>query len=143
MKKLDYNFLRLMVIDLINSIDTSAPKDNIMSKAQKNNVEVTSTESTNAVATATAAPTVKQTPVFDRQYKLKGTMPQGLKSKQGSIVLEILAAAAEPMTIKQIAPIAEEKGLNAIGGVEPSVRYHLHMFKKSDIVEVINPTFVA
>lgn len=103
------------------------------------------TANTNVVAetpvTATAEPVIRTTPVNERQYKIKGDKP-ALKSKQASIVLDILAASEGPMTIKQIAPIAGEKGLLAVGGIEPSVRYHLHHLTKAGITEVKNPTIV-
>jgi len=92
--------------------------------------------------TVTAAPVIRATAVNERKYKLAVERPQGIKSKQASIVLDILAASAEPLTIKEIAPVAASKGLNAIGGVEPSVRYHLHHLTKGGITEVVNPTFV-
>ena len=92
--------------------------------------------------TVTAAPVIRNTAVNERKYKLAVERPQGIKSKQASIVLDILAASSEPLTINEIAPIAAEKGLTAVGGVAPSVRYHLHHFTKDGITEVVNPTFV-
>lgn len=89
-------------------------------------------ETTNEVST-------KVTPVNERKYALSVDRPQ-VKSKQASIVLDILAASSEPLTIDEIAPIASDKGLKAVGGVAPSVRYHLHMLTKDNVTHVTNPT---
>lgn len=66
------------------------------------------------------------TPVNARRYTLAASAPLTAKGKQRQIVLDILRAAEKPMTPEEIAPIATSKGLTAVGGVLPSVRYHLH-----------------
>ena len=85
----------------------------------------------------------KITSVADRLYSLeKKDAITGIKSKQASIVLGILAKNDRPMTIKEVAAEAAPAGLKAIGGVEPSVRYHLHHLTKDGITKVANPTFI-
>ena len=44
------------------------------------------------------------------------------------------------MTIGEMTPLADSKGLVAIGGTGPSVRYHLHHLVKLGIAEVVNAT---
>jgi hypothetical protein len=83
---------------------------------------------------------IKSTPVMERRYMLLGERPLNVKSKQGSIVLDILAGSTDPLTIEEIAAVAEEKGLKAVGGVTPSVRYHLHHLTKDGVTTVTNPT---
>jgi len=91
---------------------------------------------------STEVPTVtKVTPVNERKFVLAVDRPQ-VKSKQASTVLDILAASQDPMTIEEIAPLAEAKGLKAVGGVTPSVRYHLHHMTKEGITKVVNPTII-
>jgi hypothetical protein len=98
------------------------------------------TETIVETAAPTVAPTIKNTPVMERKFKLAVERPQNLKSKQASIVLDVLCASEDPMSISEIAPIAESKGLTAVGGVLPSVRYHLHHLTKDGVTEVVNPT---
>src|SRR6185312_10953093 len=83
--------------------------------------------------------TTKSTPVSERQYKLVA-MPAVIKGKQRQIVCGILNESKKPMTIAEITPLAEKAGLKAIGGVAPSVRYHLHHMVLLKIAEVTNPT---
>jgi hypothetical protein len=76
------------------------------------------------------------TPVLERQYSLL-TPPTSIpKGRQRQIVLAILLDAKKPMTPVEIAPLAEEMGLRAVGGILPSVRYHLHHMVKLGIAQV-------
>lgn len=91
--------------------------------------------------TVAAVPVIKTTPVEERLYKpVDEKAAYVFKGKQKQIVYNILLTQAEPMSISQVAAIAEEKGLKAIGGVEPSVRYHLHHLTKEGLTTVTNPT---
>lgn len=44
-----------------------------------------------------------------------------------------------PLSLDQISSLATEKGLIAVGGVEPSCRYHLNYLSKLGCVEIISP----
>lgn len=91
-----------------------------------------------------AEPIIKDTPVDERKYELltKDGEPEKFRGKQRQIVYNILREAKEPMSIKQIAPLATKAGLTATGGVEPSVRYHLHHMTTDAITKVVNPKIV-
>jgi hypothetical protein len=78
-----------------------------------------------AIVAPTSAATTKVTPVELRRYTLVGS-PQPAKGLQRQIVINLLAAATSPVTIADLAPLASAAGLRAVGGVAPSVRYHLH-----------------
>lgn len=121
--------------------NTSELKETTMSKKISSNVEANNTNEA-ATVVENAAPVSKVTAVEDRLYKLAGDVPTGMKSKQASIVLSILKSADGPMKIADVAPLAEKAGLVAKGGVEPSVRYHLHHLTKGGVTEVTNPTFI-
>lgn len=83
----------------------------------------------------------KSTPVNDRQYKLVAEPSIAPKGKQRQIVLAALKSAnGKPMTVKQVAEFASKNGLSAVGGIEPSCRYHLHHLNLLKIAEVVNPT---
>jgi len=69
---------------------------------------------------------MKITPVNARSYSASAQLQATYKGKQRQIVANILRASKEPLTPEQIAPLAESMGLTAVGGVLPSVRYHLH-----------------
>jgi hypothetical protein len=69
---------------------------------------------------------MKVTPVLSRSYSRTATLAATYKGKQRQIVAAILRSATEPLTPEQVAKLAEEAGLTAVGGVLPSVRYHLH-----------------
>lgn len=87
--------------------------------------------------------TTKATPVNDRQYKLVAEPSIAPRGKQRQIVLAALkSAAGKPMNVKQVAEYATKAGLTAVGGIEPSVRYHLHHLGLLKIAEVVNPTIV-
>lgn len=80
------------------------------------------------------------TPVDSRQYKLIQEPSIPPRGKQRLIVLQILRENKEkPMTIAEITPLAAKMGLSAIGGVGPSVRYHLHQMELLGQVQVVNP----
>lgn len=102
--------------------------------------EVVAVEATPAVSTT---PIVKPTPVEDRLYEpANKEAALVFKGKQRQIVYNILMLATKPLTISDVAATAEEQGLKAVGGVEPSVRYHLHHLTKDQIAVVTNPTFI-
>jgi hypothetical protein len=109
-----------------------------------NNTSVTSTPaSTATVKVATTIPT----PPLQMRYVLKTRVmvPSAyVRSVQRTIVWNVLLTnfkkRPDGMTIDEIAAIAESAGLKAVGGVGPSVRYHLHYMKKDGWVEVKNPT---
>jgi hypothetical protein len=98
---------------------------------------------TTPVAEVLAAPTTKSTPVEERKYALVESTAKSFKGKQRQIVFDILLANQKEMTIDEIAAIAEEKGLRAIGGVVPSCRYHLHHLTKDGVTKVTNPTITV
>lgn len=81
----------------------------------------------------------KATPVNERLYKFIAQPSIPPKGKQRQIVLSIMAGSKEPLTVGQVAKAATTAGLTAVGGVEPSCRYHLHHLEKLGFVEVINP----
>jgi hypothetical protein len=94
------------------------------------------------IKTEPAAPVIKTTAVTDREYTIAKPEKIGLvKSKQASIVLAVMQTRKQPMRIKEVAAEAAKLGLKAVGGVEPSVRYHLHHLTKAGITKVENPTF--
>lgn len=69
---------------------------------------------------------MKVVPVNDRRYVLVSNPSTPVKGKQRQIVLSVLNEQKRPMTVEEMTPLCEEKGLTAVGGVGPSVRYHLH-----------------
>lgn len=91
--------------------------------------------------TETTAPVIKQTPVEERLYAI---VPRDeevkFRGKQRTIVYNELKTLATPATIKTLALLCEKAGLSAVGGVEPSVRYHLHHLTNDKYTEVTNPT---
>ncbi len=96
----------------------------------------------NAETTKAVETTTKSTPVNDRSYKLIAAPSITPKGKQRQIVLAAFGDGKKPMTVNEVVQFAEAKGLSAVGGVTPSVRYHLHQMALLKIVEVINPTVV-
>jgi hypothetical protein len=76
----------------------------------------------------------------NRQYIKNAKTPISAKGKQRQIVLDILNAATKPMTAVEIVPIADAKGLFAVGGTLPSVKYHLNLLKRMGEVEIVNAT---
>jgi len=84
----------------------------------------------------------KVTPVEERLYELviKDGEPKKFRGKQRQIVYDVLRASAVPLTIAQIAKVATKMELTAVGGVEPSVRYHLHQMTTDGDTRVTNPT---
>lgn len=87
---------------------------------------------------------IKETPVEERQYRLTEVNDNAevkFRGKQRQAVYQALRELKnEPSTIAEVAQIAEALGLKAVGGTEPSVRYHLHHMTKDGITEVVNPT---
>jgi hypothetical protein len=99
------------------------------------------------------APVTKQTPVELRKYRSIGGKDNtvapivfGFKGKQRQIVVaalnEFTMSEAGGATIKDITAVVKSQ-LIAKGGVEPSVRYHLHHLALLGYAEVINPTFTV
>ena len=84
--------------------------------------------STKAAVATVAATEVKATvtPVMNRKYTRTDMPVEVFRGKQRQIVATILNAAKEPMSVEEVSKLAAEAGLVAIGGVIPSVRYHLH-----------------
>ena len=115
-----------------------------MSKNQNQNQtakEVVAVEVPKAEApAATTESKIKSTPVHDRLYRLVASPSIAPKGKQRQIVLKALSESKEPLTVKDVAKYATEAGLSAVGGIEPSCRYHLHHLVKLGIAEVVNPT---
>ena len=115
-----------------------------MSKS-KNDAEVEVIESTNevvAVETPTA-PTVKQTAIEDRLYEVVPSETEiKFRGKQRQQTYDALKSSPQPLNIKDTSAIAAELGLTAKGGVEPSVRYHIHHLAKDGFVLCTNPTFI-
>lgn len=89
-------------------------------------------------------PKIKETPVEERKYRLTEANDNAelkFRGKQRQIVYQALRELKnEPSTIAEVAQIAEALELKAVGGTEPSVRYHLHHMTKDGITEVVNPT---
>lgn len=69
---------------------------------------------------------MKVTPVLARTYAATPALAPTYKGRQRQIVADILRSSKVALTPEQIAPLAAAKGLTAVGGVLPSVRYHLH-----------------
>lgn len=112
-----------------------------MSKVKNQNADVEVVEVETPKAEVTTEPKApKSTPVNDRLYTLKAAPSIPPKGKQRQIVLKVLADSEEPMTVGQVAKLATELGLTAVGGVEPSCRYHLHHLVKLGFAEIVNPT---
>lgn len=106
-------------------------------------VEVEQPKTTTPVAKAEEPKAPKTTPVNERRYKLIAQPSIPPKGKQRQIVLKALADSTEPLTVDQITKIAEKAGLQAVGGVGPSCRYHLHHLVKLGFAEVVNPKIVV
>jgi argininosuccinate lyase len=87
---------------------------------------------------AVKEPESKPTKIRSARFQLTGVPPK-LFGKQAPIVFEILKGAAEPMTASQIAKLAEGR-LVAVAGVEPSVVYHLGLFRKDGVVKSVGST---
>lgn len=99
-------------------------------------------QTTAAAITPTPAVEVKTkaTPVEERLYKMINEPSLPPKGKQRQIVLAILKASKEPLTVAQVTAEAVKLNLSAVGGVGPSCRYHLHHLVLLKIAEVTNPT---
>lgn len=69
---------------------------------------------------------MKVTPVLARTYSATATLAPSYKGKQRQIVATILRSSKVALSPEQVAKQAEAAGLTAVGGVLPSVRYHLH-----------------
>lgn len=77
-------------------------------------------------------------PVGERLYRFISQPSIPSRGKQRQIVLGIMASAKEPLSLSKIAELADEQGLKAIGGVEPSCRYHLHHLCKLGHIEIVS-----
>jgi hypothetical protein len=86
---------------------------------------------------------IKTTGPNDRQYIKNERTPTTARGTQRQIVLNILNAADKPLTATEIWPMAEHAGLKASGGVFPSVKYHLNLLKKENLVDVVNQTYTV
>jgi hypothetical protein len=99
-----------------------------------------------AAQPTTNEPEITKTAVDDRLHKLTAETVKNkelkFRGKQRQIVLDVLRNSPDAMTIAQVAKLAAKAGLNAVGGVEPSVKYHLHHLTKDGFVEVTNPTTI-
>lgn len=112
------------------------------------NQNVAEVENTVAAVTAEAPKTEepkapKPTPVHERRYRLVAEPSITPKGKQRQIVIAALKSSESPMTVKQVAKFASAAGLTAVGGIEPSCRYHLHHLVKLGFVNIENPTIEA
>jgi hypothetical protein len=100
-----------------------------------------------ATEKATTEPKIKETPVEERKYRLTEANDNAelkFRGKQRQAVYQALRELKnEPSTISEVAQIAEALELKAVGGTEPSVRYHLHHMTKDGITEVVNPTITV
>jgi len=91
----------------------------------------------------------KTTPVEDRIYAIVTEPQTPFKGKQRQIVfgtLKDLTSGDEAMagaTIAQVTAVAKKVGLVAKGGVEPSVRYHLHHLTLLGFTKILNPTYMG
>lgn len=93
----------------------------------KTNIAPEATASTQPDSYFFPVPTTTETiPVELRKYSLTTTCPLSFKGKQRQIVVDVLRATKQPMTYKEVAVLAAERGLHAVGGVPESCRYHLH-----------------
>ena len=114
-----------------------------MSKSKNVAAEATVTAVENVLATP-VAPVIKVTPVEERLYDIVPSEAEiKFRGKQRTIVYEALKSIGMPLNIKDVASIASEKGLIAVGGVEPSVRYHLHHLTLDGFTSVTNPTITV
>ena len=121
-----------------------------MSKSKNVIAEVLEVSSNEVVAeqpkTAVEAPTgpvVKQTAIEDRLYEVVPSETEiKFRGKQRQQTYDALKSSPQPLNIKDISTITAELGLTAKGGVEPSVRYHIHHLAKDGFVLCTNPTFI-
>ncbi len=134
------------LVDIANASDQIAPES----------TETPAPESTDTVTAeepkTTEEPVAelkeKVTPVEERGYYHVADPAKPFKGKQRQIVASILkdlstGENATSPTIKQVTTIAKKAGLVAKGGVEPSVRYHLHHLVLLGFAAVANPTYKA
>ena len=111
-----------------------------MSKTQKHDQVVAETPKAAETTTKTTEPKIKTTPVNERKYKLVSTPSIPPKGKQRQIVLNALSTDKDRgFTVEEVADFATKAGLQAVGGVIPSCRYHLHHLVKLGFVEILNP----
>jgi hypothetical protein len=113
-----------------------------MSKAQnqKPEAEVVTVETPKTETTVTSEKP-KNTPVMERQYQIVAAPSITPKGKQRQIVIAALQVDPQRgFTVKEVAEFATKAGLSAVGGIEPSCRYHLHHLTKLGIAKILNPT---
>ena len=114
-----------------------------MKKNQNTAVEenvVIETPKAETTAATIETPKVKSTPVMERQYVLVANPSITPKGKQRQIVLKALNSTTDPQTIEQITKFATAEGLQAVGGIGPSCRYHIHHLVKLGIAKIVNPS---
>lgn len=92
------------------------------------------------VAAASTEVSTKTTPVNERLYSLVAAPSLPPKGKQRQIVLSILQNTKTPLTVDEVTKAATAAGLQAVGGIGPSCRYHLHHLVLLGIAKVENPT---
>lgn len=114
-----------------------------MANEQKSNVKSGATavaeqpkSETPKAAAETTEKVIKIAPA-ERKYKLIAAPTTAPRGKQRQIVLKALTEGKEPMSAKDIEPIAKAAGLTANAGVLASVAWHLHQMKLAGQVEIV------
>ncbi len=108
-----------------------------MSKKTAEVMEETAVNETEVVSAEVIEIPKLESPVIGgrkfRLLKLPATTPRGV---QRQIVLRcLLDANGEPRTVKELTIPATTYGLVAVGGIEASVKWHLHQLVKLGLVE--------
>ena len=111
----------------------------VAATTQKPTVVAEQPKPAETVKEAPKAEAPKVTPVNDRLYRFKAAPSVPPRGRQRQIVLDILQKAKEPIKLSEVTKLATEAGLQAVGGVGPSCRYHLHHMCLLGIAEVVNP----
>jgi hypothetical protein len=93
----------------------------------------------NQVTAATAVVAVKPvvTAVLDRKYSITDKPVEAFKGAQRRITYSILAGSKSPMTVAEIAPLADAAGLKSKTPTTASVRYHLHHLVKDGFAKTV------
>lgn len=134
------------LVDIATASDQIAPESTETPAAESTTDTVTVEEPKSETPAAELKD--KVTPVEDRGYYHVADPAKPFKGKQRQIVAQILkdlsiGENAISPTIKQVTTVAKKAGLVAKGGVEPSVRYHLHHLVLLGYAAVVNPTYKA
>ncbi len=75
-------------------------------------------------------------PIDGRRFRLLKMPAQTPRGVQRQIVLRcLLDQNGQPATAKELTPAATTYGLVAVGGIEASVKWHLHQLVKLGLVE--------